>query len=520
MARILDSQFPQIYTLTTDPDDVRRRGFRWNRVWGCFASSSMLTARNELDSVDLNRFIKKIDKWNTLTTKSRIEPDFRHRLRKYQIAGCQRLIRSRALILGDDMGLGKTIQTAVSLSAIKKSAVVICPNHLVKNWGKELNEWTWGMEIKLFTSIGQNTKWTMRDRTIHVLPYSQAHKLDFVKCHTLVLDESHFVNTTNTRRSQAIEKIQSDRRWFLSGTPYKNHPVELWNQFVLLGVKDFFGATKSGFELGFGLSDLIRGDDKRESGSSFNKSRIKRKHTIPTHLKPKTELNADDIALLKWALKPFYLRREKTHHLKLPPKQRVFHTFCDAVRGDSNIVKQFADIDVGEVKKIAHVSSVAELRVKSTLKMVRSKDFDAYLMNVAREPIILFAYHNEIIDELRQKLSHMKIPFKTIIKGDSPAQIDECVNWFQQCGRGVALVSIKKGSTGLTMTNAKRVVFVELDWTIAELDQCESRVHRFGKSTTTFIDYVIPNGGIENLVLNKLQQKENHNKIIHEGDEL
>ena len=78
------------------------------------------------------------------------------------------------------------------------------------------------------------------------------------------------------------------------------------------------------------------------------------------------------------------------------------------------------------------------------------------------------------------------------------------------------VISIKKGSTGLTLTNADRMCFVELDWTMAELDQCESRMHRFGKSGNVLIDYFVTKGGIDDLVLSKLQTKEMNNEILEE----
>lgn len=512
---IVNSKFPQIYCDNPDIDLLRQMGFKYNRVQNRMVSSSVAHAKSHLTDHKFGEFLNKLAEWNTVKlNRSVVSEKFRSKLRPYQLDGVRRLLSSKSLLLGDEMGLGKTIQTAVALSTLGASAVVVCPNHLVKNWCRELREWTDKMVVDERTTIPNGAKWGKVSRgVIYVIPYSQIHKIQSLKCDVLVCDESHYLNNLGSRRTNGVNTIEADRRWFLSGTAYKNHPVELWAQIVLLGLSDFFGGSKSGFFLGFGLADLIQ--EKKPSGPRFGRGGVQRK-TVPTHLKPKKELSPESMDFLKLALKPFYLRRDKSKHLDLPPKVRTFYTFGKCSGVESKLVKQYRDVDLDTLLEIDHVSELAKIRIDTANKLVGSPEFEQYLADVLHKPTIIFTYHNEVLRNVCGKLEEMNVEFSTIAVGDSADEIEETTQWFQNCDTGVVVISIKKGSTGLTLTNAERIIFVELDWTVSELDQCESRVHRFGKNGNVLIDYVTTHGGVDVMVLDKLQTKEQYNEVLGE----
>lgn len=514
MTQIHQSKFPQIFTNSTNTDWCRERGFKFNRLYGVAMSSSVATAKRELSPDTFAKYIKRIKNWNTIQSSVAICPTFRPRLRDYQIEGVTELMKSRSLLLGDEMGLGKTIQCAVALSSLGESAIVVCPNHLVRNWMSELAKWTSGLTITAHAKIKPGTRWELGRGHVHVVPYSQIHNLASGECGVLVCDESHFLNSGDSRRTKGVHGINAKRRWFLSGTAFKNHPTELWSQFILLKVSEFMGGSKSGFELGFGLSELIQGETL-SSGPRFGRGKAKQKR-IPTHLKPIPDLTDKQMELMRVAMSPFYLRRDKSNHLDLPPKIRTFYRFGSPLKSEKQMVGRFENLELGELLSPGHVSEIAEMRISSALRMIKSKDFKNYSEMLIGHPVIVFAYHNDVLDALTDYFMDMNIPVGTIVKGDTASDIENIVEWFQNADHGVLIISIRKGSTGLTLTNAKKVCFVELDWTMADLDQCESRMHRFGKTGSALIDYVMTDGGVDDLVLNKLQPKERNNKILEE----
>ena len=513
MGELLSHRFPQVGTKSASDIECRRKGFKFNKLHNQWTSSSIAVAKRELDFDVFPKFLNRVIAWNTLQVPERVDPKFLPKLRDYQKAGVRQLMRSKSVLLGDEMGLGKTIQCAVALSSIQASAVVVCPNHLVQNWIEELGAWTQGLEIVDCTDVSKHKWGKILSNTVRVLPYSQVHKLNDVECGVLIADECHMLNSGGSRRTKGVHGISAKQRWFLSGTAFKNHPTELWSQFVLLGVSEFMGGSKSGYELGFGLSDLI--EEVKLKGRSTGFARPKPR-SIPTHLKPKEVLEPEVLDLLSVAMSPFYLRRDKAKHLDLPPKVRTFYRLGKAGALERKQAQKFQALDLDELQTPDHVSEIAPLRIESALKLIRSKDFQEYSEKLINHPSIVFAYHNDVLGELEEFFQSRHVPFMTITKGDNPLQVQKSAKWFQSTIRGVLIVSIKKGSTGLTLTNAKRLCFVELDWTVAELDQCESRVHRYGKNENTLIDYVLTKGGMDDLVLNKLQMKETNNEVLVE----
>ena len=511
--------FPQLISTSMFLNDEQKLGFKFDRLTNFWVTSSVAIAQRGLTIKGFKNYLDTIKKWNIKNHNVVIDSDFLPLLRRYQVTGVKRLMESKSLLLGDEMGLGKTIQCAVALSSLGESAIVVCPNHLVQNWMSELKKWTKNLALYDRTKIPKNTRWGKLSRgVVYVVPYSQIHKLDNANCGVLICDESHLLNSVESRRTIGVANIKATQKWFLSGTAFKNHPVELWSQIILLGMRDFFGHTKSGFALGFGLCEFVEAQKLRSKPKGVGFKRPKSSpRMIPAHLKPLNDIPEHSIALLEKGLKSFYLRRDKARHLNLPPKIRNFFRLGSTGRLEKNIAKQFGDLDLYEITTPNHISELSAMRVESSLKMIQSSDFKSYATKLIESQSIVFAYHNEVLDTLVEYFKNMGVPIYTIIRGDSPDQVTDAVEWFQNTDSGVLIVSIKKGSTGLTLTNAKRICFVELDWTTAELDQCESRVHRFGKHGNTLIDYLVPSGGVDDLVLEKLQFKELNNKILEEN---
>ena len=54
----------------------------------------------------------------------------------------------------------------------------------------------------------------------------------------------------------------------------------------------------------------------------------------------------------------------------------------------------------------------------------------------------------------------------------------------------VIVASLKAAQTAITLTAARRAVFVEFDWTPAGLEQAEDRVHRIGQDRQVEITYL------------------------------
>jgi SNF2 family DNA or RNA helicase len=69
------------------------------------------------------------------------------------------------------------------------------------------------------------------------------------------------------------------------------------------------------------------------------------------------------------------------------------------------------------------------------------------------------------------------------------------------------VLSIGSCCTGLNIIPIRRMVFVELDWSPATLDQCEARINRIGGSDHLHYTYLLCDHTLDPMVFNKLKVK-------------
>ena len=82
-------------------------------------------------------------------------------------------------------------------------------------------------------------------------------------------------------------------------------------------------------------------------------------------------------------------------------------------------------------------------------------------------------------------------------------QIDQ----FQRGESKLMIAGLRAGNVGINLTQAKYVIFAELDWSPAIHRQAEDRLHRIGQKNTVFAYYLIGNGTLDDHVADILVDK-------------
>nr|XP_009630710.1 SWI/SNF-related matrix-associated actin-dependent regulator of chromatin subfamily A-like protein 1 homolog [Nicotiana tomentosiformis] len=70
-----------------------------------------------------------------------------------------------------------------------------------------------------------------------------------------------------------------------------------------------------------------------------------------------------------------------------------------------------------------------------------------------------------------------------------------------------AVLSIKAGGVGLTLTAASTVIFAELSWTPGDLIQAEDRAHRIGQVSSVNVCYLLANDTVDDIIWDVVQSK-------------
>jgi SNF2 family DNA or RNA helicase len=440
-------------------------------------------------------------------------PSLTAELLPYQRAGVAYASNARRTFIADEMGLGKTLQAIATVEYVMDSypAVVVCPPSLVLNWQAEYARWLPSRRVSVVTNRKEFPESGTYD--VVVVGYSNITKWEkeLSKHRSYVFDESHYCKTVTAQRTKSAQKVAKSAPkdgivLCLTGTPVTNRPSEYASQLDILGkLKEFGGLWGfyrrycNAFQDSFGQWNI--------SGHS--------------HL---DELNERLRGVC-------YIRRTKDQVLsELPP---VIHSPV-LVEGSAAAMKEYkkAEVDIiqyliDRAKEIARelgepvgsAAVVARIKAESNEHLVRLSVLRRLSarakMPVVEEwvkqriedgkKVVIAAHHRDIVDELAMKFGNLRIQ-----GGMSVEEVEEQKKKFQTLPvdeAPVIVLSIQAAKTGHTLTSAQDVLFVELPWTPADVDQTYSRCHRLGQKGSVVATYLLTDGTIDEEIYSLIERK-------------
>lgn len=443
----------------------------------------------------------------------------------YQRAGVAYALNAKRCFIADDMGLGKTIQSIATIEAADAYPVaVICPPSLVLNWKAEYAKWLPDRRVAVVTD---RKAFPERDSyDVVVLGWSNiAHWVEQVKGHrSLIADESHYAKSFDAKRTKAAIKAAKtipDGGYVLAltGTPVTNKPAEYAAQLEMLGrIADFGG------RMGFYRRYCNAFRDKWGHWHFDGHSNL-------------DELNEKLRATC-------YVRRVKEQVLKdLPP---VIHAPL-VISGSPAAMQEYrkAEANIVEwlVERAAQIAEELGVSVKSAkvrARMAAESNEHLVRLSVLRRlaarakmeaitewveqviaedrKVVIAAHHREIVDELAHRFGGLKIQ-----GGQDVAEVEEHKARFmsEPCGTAPTItLSIQAAKTGHTLTAAQDVLFVELPWNWADVEQTYSRCHRIGQQGSVTATYLLCAGTVDEEIYDLVQAKRSVVAAATDGGEV
>ena len=364
----------------------------------------------------------------------------------FQAVGVKEILKRRVLMLADEMGLGKTIQAIVAMNALNKpDNLVVCPASLVENWQTELKNW--GAVLRNIKVVSYNK--ITRNKQLYRRTY------DFI-----VFDESHLIKNPKAQRTKVCFGLKSARKLFMTGTPVLNRPVELWPFLALadredLG-RDFFIFAKRYCK----LQKVYLGRNDRKG---------------------------------HWDYKGAINLRELRH--KLESKKLIFR------RTKAEVMSQLPE----KLRSIVYIKPSTELadgiRREDDIKSARREDAlakvkgaTAYIKDKldTHNKIVVFAHHRDVLEALN---AEFKRSSRLLYGGMTAAAKADAIDAFKNDDATKILISsIAVGGLGINLQFTRLCIFVELDWTPANVLQAEDRLHRIGQTEkVNFVYLAVPN---------------------------
>jgi len=161
------------------------------------------------------------------------------------------------------------------------------------------------------------------------------------------------------------------------------------------------------------------------------------------------------------------------------------------------------------LKKHQETMSISfDAKLNSTLEWI-----DSFLETGKK--LIIFAHHIYVIDILMER--YKKIAVKVDGSVNARLRPGICKDFNTSSTLKLFIGNMKAAGTGLNITGASDVAFVELPWTPADLMQCEDRAHRKGQLETVMVHFLIARGTSEEDMALMLDKRRNRFRTIVDG---
>lgn len=431
----------------------------------------------------------------------------------YQKEGIAYALQKKRCIMGDEPGLGKTAQAIGTLTASGAfPALVICPASLKVNWQREFkkfggvdavilddnNRGVWQNLLRMQRADGKpicqviiTNYESLKKFFVRRLIRSERFTMKSIEFdervklfRTVIIDESHKCKSNKTQQSKFVQGIAEGKEYVLelTGTPVVNNNEDLVQQLRIMGRLDDFG----GYQKFVG-----------RYCQGINKS---------SHVK---ELN------MRLRSNCFFRRQKKDVLTQLPDKTRSYlvteisnrKEYADAEKDVIKYLRDYQNADDDKLQRAIRGDIMVRMNI---LKQVSARGKVASAVDIIHNTIdggqklIVFCFLKEVVAALKQEFPKAV----TVTGDDNDRQKQYSVDKFQQdedCK--LIILNYRSGGTGLTLTAASNVLFVEFPFTYADCCQAEDRAHRNGQKNAVTCTYLLGQNTIDEYLYNLIQTK-------------
>lgn len=457
--------------------------------------------------------------------------EFKTKPFNHQIDGVRFGLNKKKFLLCDDQGLGKTFQIINWVGCLEKTdkinkVLIVCGvNSLKYNWQSEISihsdEKGWVLGTRFRKTTGKAYEGSTKDKLedLNNLPDCRyiitnietlragAEKISKSKYHfpiaeklqelckngtisVIAFDECHKSKEPTSLQSRAMVNVTAKYMVAMSGTPLMNNPLDLYFPLHWLGYENhsFYQFKQHYCTLGgWGGSQVVG------------------------------YKNLEEIRAL---MDEVMLRRLKTEVLDLPEKIRKIE-YVDMTAKQAQIYKEVYMGVMNELQKIKFsnnpLSMMIRLRqatgwtgilsqtVQESAKMDRMIELVEETTSSGQKAII-FSNWESITEVAKEKLKSYNPAYITgATKADD--RMNEVTRFQNDKNCKVIIGTIGAMGTGLTITAAQNVIFLDSPWNMALKAQAEDRAHRIGTQGTVNVITLVCKNTIDERIEELVEKK-------------
>lgn len=535
-----------------------------------------LSVSDELTAWMKDVFTNRILPAHQIRSVPSIEEGFEF-LYPHQKADVKFMSTARRSILSNDMGSGKTFSSAGTIRHMHEKMgedvfplLIACPNSTKVSWGREFERVYPGLNItvidgtaaqrrKQFANFMENDgqvliiNWDLLRHHSRLKPYGNNALLRCEECngldpkvtkarcevHTKELneiefksvigDEIHRISDPASKVSRAFKAATGDAdiRLGLSGTPINATPDQLFSALNWLYPNAYPSKVKF-------LDRFCETSVNEWGGTDVLGIRKDREEEFFQGIDPILRRMPKEVIL---PFLPPVVR--SVREVEMVPKQaKAYKQMAEkmiAEVGEDDVVVttnpliklmrllQFASAYVEVTERVVPDTNSPFPDMTKTEEVLKlsepSGKLDAFMQDIpdfGKSSVVVFAQYKQLIDLLAARLDKAGIRYG-LITGDQTTQERQAyMDAFQAGNIQFILCTIQAGGTGITLTKADTMVFLQRSYSMIDNLQAEARAHRIGSEQydkINIIDYC-SKGTVDYEVIKAVEKKKDNLEYI------
>ncbi len=415
----------------------------------------------------------------------------------FQLQAVSHFQNRGGFVLADEMGLGKTLSAIACItSAQSRKSLVVCPASVKYQWEKEITKST-KKQYQIFIAEGRNPtaidRAMVRCSDIVIINYDilQGWAGVFIESYwdIMVLDEAHKIKNKESQRARAAERIKQrvEQTICLTGTPITDRNLDVWNVVNMADTNVFpsYWQFRKIFCTGLGARQSVNTKGLHETLVNSGVMLRRRKEDVFDELPEVTH------TVIPLKLSSAELTEAENNVMNASRE-------VDSARG-SNIGQSMINLR-GQIAK--YRQETMKLKLKHIVDWI--KDF----LESSDQKLMVACIHREF----GGKAIHKHFPDNSVlIDGDlSAKQKETAKNKFindPDCRLVIGnILSVGTGTDGLQKV-CSDLLYAELDWSPANMNQCTARLDRHGQKRPVSVSYVVVKDSIEEYLARTLDRK-------------
>lgn len=473
----------------------------------------------------------------------------------FQKAGINFLIHIKKGIIGDEMGLGKTVSSLGAFNYLYQEGkvskfLVICPSSVKFQWASEIEKFTDftptiingtpKKRVKLLNEFKESDSQLLLIN--YELVQTELELLKSLPIDGIIVDEAHRLKNRDTKTFKAVEQLDAEFKFALTGTPLQNKPEEAFALMSWLNPDVFGGITqfkkrhiiigekfgRKFVNLGYKNLDEIR---DRLSPHLLRRLKIDVADDLPDiiHSVSYSEMTAPQKAVyLAIEDDKKALEEEINEDYKTNPKAQTDPNFVSEKEKGLNGFR-YMQIAISDHPHLllSGKSAMAKKYFPLLKKCKNSPKMDDLFSMIAPliedgHKIVIFSQFVSMIKLLveRYQATYGYAPY--VIEGSVDSQERaKIIERFRSHDDIQVMFCSDAANYGINLQFASTLINYDLPWNPSVLDQRYGRIHRIGSTNdvVTFVDMATKDT-IDERILKTLENKRGLNEeLVERTDE-